>query len=155
MKVLMVCLGNICRSPMAQAILERLARERGLALTVDSAGTGDWHVGHLADHRTRAECARRGTALDHRARVVRRADFTEFDHILAMDGANLANLRTLRPTEATASLSLIGDADPLQPGSEVPDPYHDGPEAFIAVYDQLERCCRAWLDRESPVAPRS
>jgi protein-tyrosine phosphatase len=147
MKVLMVCLGNICRSPMAQAILERHGRERGMALTVDSAGTGDRHVGDLADPRTRAELARRGTPLDHRARTVRMADFTAFDHILAMDRSNLANLRALAPAAATAQVALMGDHDPDTPGAEVPDPYHDGPEAFTAVYDQLDRASRGFLDR--------
>lgn len=144
---LVVCTGNTCRSPLLAALLRQKAAAAGLALTVDSAGTGDWHVGDLADPRTRAELARRGTPLDHRARTVRHEDFTAFDHILAMDRSNLANLRALAPAAATAQVALIGDFDPAAPGSEVPDPYHDGPDAFTAVYDQLDRACRGFLDQ--------
>ncbi len=142
MRVLMVCLGNICRSPMAAAILRRHAPA---TWRIGSAGTGPWHVGRPADPRTLSECRRRGTAIDHVARQVHAGDFAAHDLILAMDRANLADLRALRRDGCVPR--LIGDDDPLDPGGEVPDPYHDGPDAFAAIYDQLDRCCRALVAR--------
>lgn len=138
MRVLMVCLGNICRSTMAEAALAQLAPD----WQVDSAGTGDWHVGDPADRRTTAELARHGIVRRHLGRQVQVADFRRFDLILAMDRQNLRNLQALAPADATARVCLLGDFDP-QGAGEVPDPYHDGPEAFAAIYVQIERCCRA------------
>lgn len=130
MRVLMVCLGNICRSPMAEAVLASLRPD----WTVDSAGTGGWHAGEPPDRRTIAELARHSIATRHRARQVAPADFTRFDLILAMDRQNLRDLQAIRPADATARLELL-DAD------EVPDPYYDGAEAFSAIYSQiLQRC---------------
>ncbi len=138
----MVCLGNICRSPVAEAVLRQLAP----AWTVDSAGTGDWHVGESPDPRAIAELARHGLATTHRGRQVQVADFRDFDLVLAMDGKNLHDLRRLRPADATARLALLGDfAVPAAAGGDVPDPYDDGPEAFSAVYLQVERCCRGLI----------
>jgi protein-tyrosine phosphatase len=131
MRVLMVCLGNICRSPMAEAVLAHLRPD----WTVDSAGTGGWHAGEAPDGRTLAELARHGIATRHRGRQVAVADFTRFDLILAMDQQNLRDLTALRPVGATARLELL---DP----DGVPDPYYDGAEAFAAIYTQIDRCCR-------------
>jgi protein-tyrosine-phosphatase len=144
MRVLMVCLGNICRSPMAEAVLAHLAPE----WTVDSAGTGGWHAGERPDPRTLAELERHGIATAHRARQVTRADFRAFDRIYAMDRQNLRDLAALRPADATAELRLLGEHDP-QGVSEVPDPYYDGPEAFAAVYEQVERCCRSLVGADN------
>lgn len=138
MRVLMVCLGNICRSPMAEAVLAAMAP----AWTVDSAGTGHWHVGSPPDPRTIAELARHGLASRHRGRQVSPEDFRRFDLILAMDRQNLRALASLRPADATARVGLLGACDPAG-AAEVPDPYEDGPEAFAAIYVQIERCCRA------------
>lgn len=145
MRVLMVCLGNICRSPMAEAVLAHLAP----AWQVDSAGTGGWHAGEQPDRRTLAELRRHGIATPHRARQVRAADFRDFDLILAMDAQNLADLRALAPPDATAAVRLLGDYDP-QGGGAVPDPYYDGPEAFAAIFVQIERCCRALVAGAAP-----
>lgn len=131
MRVLMVCLGNICRSPMAEAVLAHLRPD----WTVDSAGTGGWHAGERPDHRTLAELKRHGIATAHRARQVAAGDFRRFDLILAMDAQNLRDLQAIRPTDATARLELL---DP----DGVPDPYYDGAEAFAAIYTQIDRCCR-------------
>jgi protein-tyrosine-phosphatase len=147
MDVLFVCLGNICRSPMAEAVLKHLVARRAdaTAWTIDSAGTGSWHVGADPHAGTQAICRLRGVGLAHHARQIERADFHRFDLLLAMDRMNMANLRELRPRHATARMELLGKYDP-QGESEVPDPYHssDG-EAFAAVFTQVERCCRAFL----------
>jgi protein-tyrosine-phosphatase len=139
MRVLMVCLGNICRSPMAEAVLAHLAP----AWTVDSAGTGGWHAGESPDRRTLAELRRHGIATSHRARQVEVADFTRFDLILAMDRQNLRDLERLRPHDATAQLRLLDAA-------EVPDPYYDGPEAFAAIFTQIDDACRRLIAEASP-----
>lgn len=143
MRVLMLCLGNICRSPMAEAVLARLAPD----WEVDSAGTGDWHSGEPPDRRTTAELARHGIERRHLGRQIRSEDFHRFDLILAMDRQNLRNLQALAPADATAELRLLGDYDPAG-GGEVPDPYYDGPEAFAAIYIQIERCCRGLVRRQ-------
>jgi len=143
MRVLMLCLGNICRSPMAEAVLARLAPD----WEVDSAGTGDWHAGEAPDRRTTAELARHGIERRHLGRQIRPEDFRRFDLILAMDRQNLRNLQSLAPADATAELRLLGDYDP-EGGGEVPDPYYDGPEAFAAIYIQIERCCRGLITRQ-------
>lgn len=130
-RVLMICLGNICRSPMAEAVLQHLHPD----WQVDSAGTGGWHAGERPDPRTLAELRRHGIATSHRARQVAEEDFRRFDLLLAMDRLNLRDLHALRPTDATARVELF-DAE------EVPDPWYDGPEAFAAIYTQIEHRCR-------------
>jgi protein-tyrosine phosphatase len=144
--ILFVCLGNICRSPMAEGVAAGIISRRRDASRwrVDSAGTGDWHVGNLADHRTLAVLQQQGLPASHRARQVRVEDFTAFTHIFAMDRKNLAHLEALRPAEATAALTLLGHHDP-QGMVEVPDPYYDGPAEFLAVYAQLERTLRVFF----------
>ena len=147
MDVLFVCLGNICRSPMAEAVLLHLTRTRADASlwTVDSAGTGAWHVGADPHAGTLAACARHGVPISHVGRQIDSSDFFRFDRILAMDRMNMRDLRGVRPRGATAIMELLGKYDP-QGESEVPDPYHsEGPEEFEAVFAQVERCCRAFL----------
>ncbi len=146
MRVLMLCLGNICRSPMAETVLASLVP----TWTVDSAGTGAWHVGQLPDSRTLTILRRHGLATTHRGRQVTAADFSSFDVIFAMDRSNLLNLSLVRPldTEVHAEVRLLGDYDPLG-ASEVPDPYHDGLPEFEAVFAQVERCCREFVRRAS------
>jgi protein-tyrosine phosphatase len=131
--VLFVCLGNICRSPLAEAAMVEAARERGLDIRVESAGTGDWHIGHPADARATAIAAAHDVDITgHRARQVTPADFYRFDDIIALDRQNLANLEALRPADATASLSLLLDHVPGRQGQPVADPYY-GEEAGFAT----------------------
>jgi protein-tyrosine phosphatase len=123
-RVLFVCLGNICRSPLAEAALRAEAERIGLNIEIDSAGTGDWHIGHPPDPRAIAVAERNGVDISHlRARQVTPDDFRRFDHILALDSQNLANLRRMRPADAKAELSLLLDYVEGQVGQAVRDPY--------------------------------
>ena len=129
--MLLVCLGNICRSPLAEAALQREAQRLGLDVKVDSAGTGDWHVGKPPDERAIAVAARNGIDIRGlRARQVRADDFHIFDHIVALDEQNLDNLRRLQPLGAKAKLSLLMDHVDGQEGKPVADPYYGGADHF-------------------------
>jgi protein-tyrosine phosphatase len=148
MKILTVCLGNICRSPMAEGILRHLAQERGIDITTDSAGTGDYHVGEEPDHRAMAAMERYGISIrDLRARQFEARDFEDFDLILAMDASNLANMLKLAPNaELAKKARLMMDHAPEHPEREVPDPYFGGDEGFDHVYRMLMASCSAVLD---------
>ena len=123
--VLFVCLGNICRSPLAEAAFRAEAERIGLAVEVDSAGTGDWHVGRPPDARAIAVAARNGSDIGHfRARQVAAEDFDRFDLIVALDRENLADLERLRPPGSTARLSLLLDHVAGREGEAVADPYY-------------------------------
>lgn len=145
-RVLFVCLGNICRSPTAEGVFRRLVADAGLAdaFDIDSAGTGDWHVGEPPDRRMQAAAAARGYPLGGTARQVRGADFAAFDHILAMDRDNLRDLVRQAPAEHRAKIRLLRDYDPLG-GGDVPDPYYEGPAGFDEVVTIVERACRGLL----------
>ncbi len=148
MKVLLVCLGNICRSPMAEGVLRHLAHERGITIETDSAGTGDYHVGEAPDHRAQAAMRRKGMEIDDlRARQFVQADFHRFDVLFAMDADNLRNMRHLSPTPEHASkASLIMDQATGHPLREVPDPYYGGDEGFDEVHDMLMEACNNFLN---------
>lgn len=147
MKILFVCLGNICRSPTAEGVLRTIAAREypGLSLEVDSAGTADYHVGEPPDRRSVAAARRRGYDLAGlRARQLQSADFRRFDCILAMDRSNLAELERQRKAGATARLALfLGEAG--EKPDEVPDPYHGSVEDFERVLDLCERGARGLL----------
>jgi protein-tyrosine phosphatase len=146
--VLFVCLGNICRSPLAEGAFRAAARRAGLVVEIDSAGTGGWHIGEAPDPRAQAEAARHGVDIASlRARQVERADFTRFSHILALDEANLADLRRLAPTDATAQLMLLMDLVPDAVGQSVADPYYGGPEDFAQTWDEVSAAAEALLIR--------
>ena len=149
--LLFVCLGNICRSPAAQAVMQRLVDERGLSdrFYIDSAGIGSWHVGDLPDKRKRVHARPRGYELTHRARQVRVADFDEFDLIVGMDAANIDDLRQLAATiEQQDKVVMMGDYIRRFPHYDyVPDPYYEGSEGFELVLDLLEDSCDNLLER--------
>lgn len=144
-----VCLGNICRSPLAEGILRRQAREAGVDLEVDSAGTGDWHVGQLPDRRSIAVGRACGCDMTMRARQVRADDFEKFDLIVAMDQANLRELRRW-PGSRPEKLRLARSFDPMADGLEVPDPYYGTPADFEEVAEMLEAACRGILAEFAP-----
>jgi len=142
-----VCLGNICRSPMAHALaLHRLA-QRGLAdaWSVDSCGTGAWHVGKPADSRTMAVLERKGISYTHRARQLAAEDFTRHTWLLAMDPDNAAVLHDQAPAGAAARIAMLIDWDP-EGASEVPDPYYGGPDGFDDVFNLVDRSLNVFLD---------
>jgi protein-tyrosine phosphatase len=150
-RLLFVCLGNICRSPTAEAVMAKLLAEHGLehAIELDSAGTGAWHVGDVPDERATAAAARRGLAMRGRARQVTSADFDRFDLLLAMDGENLRALRRLAPhADGRAKVRLLREFDPAGSGSaslDVPDPYYGGEDGFDRVLDLVEAACTGLL----------
>jgi len=140
--VCFVCLGNICRSPTAEGVFRGVVAGLGRAgeFTIDSAGTGAWHVGELADKRARRAAQRRGYELTSRARQVTPEDFERFDLVLAMDHDNLRELRAIAPAGmAEAKLRLLRSFEPGGTAAEVPDPYYGGDEGFEAVLDMCER----------------
>ena len=142
MRVLFVCMGNICRSPTAEGVMRKLLRDEGLdgEIELDSAGTGGWHAGAPPDTRATEAARRRGIALEGQARRVTRSDFNTFDLIVAMDRENLRELRTIAPPHTREKIRLlIGDRD-------VPDPYYGGDRGFEEVLDLVEEACRALLD---------
>lgn len=146
--ILMVCLGNICRSPLAEAAMRRAADEIGLDLEVDSAGTGDWHVGHPPDLRAQATASAQGIDLAHyRARQVGRGDFDRFDHIIAMDRSNLRNLQEIQPLDARATLSMLLDHLPGHEGRDVADPYYGDERDFTACWELVDQATRAFVER--------
>lgn len=137
-RLLFVCLGNICRSPMAEVVLRHVFAERGLDVEVDSAGTGGWHVGEPMDPRALATLAEHGyDGSGHRARQFDPAWFAERDLVLAMDRHNLQTL--LRMAPPGADVRLLRSFDPAAPeGAEVPDPYYGGREGFVEVLRMIE-----------------
>lgn len=152
MRVLFVCLGNICRSPTAEGVARHLALTSGVsdAWQFDSAGTGDYHVGAAPDLRSQDAARRRGIDLGGlRARQVNGEDFRAFDLILAMDRHNLATLHGLQPSSATARLGLIMDHAPQLDHREVPDPYYGSGPDFEIVLDLCFAACRGLLTRTS------
>ena len=142
--VLFVCLGNICRSPTAHAAFQSMVDAEGLGghIMVDSAGTGDWHIGHAPDKRTSAAAAERGYQMHHlRARLVEPQDFEQFDYIVAMDHENLSNLKAMIPPNYQGWLGLFLDysCDPQYSDQQVvPDPYYGGEQGFTFVLDLVE-----------------
>ncbi len=148
MRICFVCLGNICRSPTAHGVMEHLVAEAGLAsaVTIESAGTGAYHVGELPDPRTRAAAKRRGFALTSRAQQFTAADLDRFDLVIAMDRSNLRNLKELADGRTAPSLHLLRSFDPTAPANaDVPDPWYGGDAGFEEVLDQCERACAGLL----------
>lgn len=149
-KVLFVCLGNICRSPMAEGVFNKLVSERGLdhLFTCDSAGTAGYHIGELPDLRTRKVCEQNDILLQHRGRKINKEDIKEFDLLLAMDQANYFDiLHQLNVSEEDKyKVRLLRSFEPNSQSGEVPDPYYGTMEDFQKVYAMLEKACNALLD---------
>jgi protein-tyrosine phosphatase len=154
--LLFVCLGNICRSPTAEGVMADLIERAGLAdrITVDSAGTGGWHVGAAPDERARAAAAARGIALTSRARKIAVADFDSADLILAMDAQNAEDLRDAAPDDAArAKVRLLRSFDPASVAAgdlDVPDPYYGDGDGFALVLDQVQAACGGLLAEIRP-----
>jgi len=152
-RVLFVCLGNICRSPAAEGVFLHQLAQAQLEdhFLVDSAGTGGWHVGQPADRRMRAAAERRGIVLPSRARQLSLGDLQSFDHILTMDGDNLAAVQSLaRETRPTATITPLTDYCRRYQAREVPDPYYGGEAGFEHVLDLLEDACSGLLEALRP-----
>lgn len=142
-KVLFVCLGNICRSPLAEAALRGEAERLGLDIEVDSAGTGDWHLGYPPDSRAVAVARKNGIDIAHlRARQVTPDDFYRFDHIVALDAQNLADLRAMEPADAKARLSLLLDHVEGRAGEAVADPYYGHTDHFDVTWRDVAEGAR-------------
>ncbi len=140
--MLFVCLGNICRSPLAEGIFAAQVSEAGLSdhFDIDSAGTGSWHAGQLPDARMRETARGHGTTLVSRARQFVPGDFSEFDHILVMDRSNQSDVLASPGAESGADrVQLFRDYDPEPGDGQVPDPYYGGSEGFETVYSMVER----------------
>ena len=153
-RITVVCLGNICRSPMGEAVLRHRVEQAGLAhrVTIDSAGTGDWHLGHDADHRARATLDVHGyPPLSHRSRQIDETWFEEIDLVLAMDSSNFAALQEMVVrSDADVELRMMRSFDPglahldaPHPDLDVPDPYYGGDEGFVDVLNMIERAADA------------
>lgn len=151
-RVLFVCLGNICRSPLAEGVFRRLVIERGLTdrIQVDSAGTGAWHVGEPPDRRMRATAESQGVSLEGiRARKVERSDLKTFDYVFAMDRENARDLSYLESNDNRGRVELFRTYDPSGGSLDVPDPYYGGADGFREVFEIVDRTCRSILDRIS------
>ena len=146
--ILFVCLGNICRSPSAQAIFAQLAAKAGLAeqLSADSCGTAAFNRGRPADPRAQAAAVSRGYCLqEHRARQISDEDFQRSDYILTMDRSNLSSVQAWAPVDFQGTITLLGTY--RRQGSELTDPYYQGQDAFAAMIDGIEEACRGLLEQ--------
>jgi protein-tyrosine phosphatase len=153
-RICFVCLGNICRSPTAEAVMKHLVRQEELdgAFHIESAGTGDWHVGETRDRRSLATGAARGIPLSGRAQQFTAADFARFDYVLAMDSSNRDNLVKMAPDAvARAKITMLrayeDDAVAGEDAADVPDPYYGGAHGFEDVFDICQAACAGFLAR--------
>lgn len=148
--ILFLCLGNICRSPLAEGAARAAFADAGIAAKLDSAGTGDWHIGHPPDRRAQAEARRRGTDISGlRGRQLAVEDFYRFDLILAADAANLREARALAPADATARVRLMLDLVPGRRGESVADPYYGDAGGFAATWDDVSAVAAALVAERS------
>ena len=142
--VLFVCLGNICRSPLAEAAFRNEAERLGLAIEVDSAGTAGWHTGKAPDPRARALAKAKGVPIDHlKARQIVSEDYRRFTHIFALDQANLDDIRAQAPADATAAIALLLDCVPGREGQAVADPYYGDEAGFEVTWRDVNEAAEA------------
>ncbi len=147
-RVLFVCLGNICRSPLAESVFNQLVAEAGVShrITCDSAGTSDYHIGEPPDKRTLAVGRQHKLQISHRGRQFSKQDFADFTYIIAMDDKNLTHIKAMLPTQDThKKIFLMRDFEDHPAAEDVPDPYWSGPQGFEEVYGILLRTCRNLL----------
>jgi protein-tyrosine phosphatase len=147
-KILFLCLGNICRSPLAEGVFSTMAAQTALDVYVDSAGTGAYHIGELPYHATRKVAKKYGIELTHKARQLKAADFQEFDYILAMDNNNFSHAAQLAQKTANvkASLHLFREFDSDKTSMEVADPYYGTDKDFEVCYQTVKRCSEGLLE---------
>ncbi|KAK9954515.1 hypothetical protein ABG768_016570 [Culter alburnus] len=150
--VLFVCLGNICRSPIAEAVFRKMATDSGVVdkWRIDSAATSTYEIGNPPDHRGQACMKRHGVSMRHVARQVTKDDFMTFDHILCMDESNLRDLNKKANSikNSKAKIELLGSYDP-EKQLIIQDPYYGSDKDFETVYEQCVRCCKAFLEQHS------
>ena len=146
--VLFVCWGNICRSSIAEAVFRKLLEERSLQQewNVDSAGTGEWNLGQLADHRALKVLRKKGLDSEHRARLLTKEDFERYEHIICMDHKNIADMKPTTPPGTEQKVKLLGPYDSQLQGEVIEDPYYGQYEDFETVYEICVRACTAFLD---------
>jgi protein-tyrosine phosphatase len=148
--VLFVCLGNICRSPLAEGVFRQVVEEEGLAdsFRIDSAGTTSYHTGSPPDSRTVEVARRRGLVLEHAARQIREEDLELFDYVVVMDASNRGKVERLAErAPGRAEIHMLRAFDPeAEADADVPDPYFGGPDGFEDVHDMVERSCRGLLE---------
>ena len=151
-RILFVCMGNICRSPTAEGVMRALVAEAALEdmIELDSAGTGGWHAGDPPDARSVAAARRRGIMVDGAARRISPADFERFDLLIALDASNASGLMSVAPDErAAAKVRLLREFDPESAAGadlDVPDPYYGGEDGFDHVLDLVDAACKGLLD---------
>lgn len=149
MKVLFVCLGNICRSPLAQGVLDAwIVENNKIHVFTDSAGTSNYHIGKKPDTRTIQNAMNHGLSLPYFARQIEKNDFCHFDYILVMDDSNLKDVLDNKPANSTAVITKLRDFDPIDTGADVDDPYFGGEEGFEMVFQTIKRAVHAFADNK-------
>ncbi|XP_055525296.1 low molecular weight phosphotyrosine protein phosphatase 1-like [Wyeomyia smithii] len=149
-KALFICLGNICRSPIAEAVFLKKISDAGIGdqWEVDSAAIGAWHVGKQPDSRALNTMKEHNLSYNNRARQITKSDFNYYDYIFGMDTENMSDLKRLTPSGSNAKQLMLGDFDPESPGKIIRDPYYDdGAAGFEQCYIQCVRCCAAFLNK--------